>query len=60
MSRSWEFGIIDPSEASEKCSILFKVKSKIPNSERGKARILTLPVFIRTARNTHSISRIGI
>jgi hypothetical protein len=28
-------------ETFEKCSILFKVKSKIPDFERGKPRILT-------------------
>jgi hypothetical protein len=28
-------------ETFEKCSISFKVKSKIPDFERGKARILT-------------------
>jgi hypothetical protein len=36
-------------ETFEKCSILFKVKSKIPDFERGKARILTtgIPVVFR-------------
>jgi hypothetical protein len=36
-------------ETFEKCSILFKIKSKIPDFERGKARILTagIPVVFR-------------
>jgi preprotein translocase subunit SecA len=36
-----------PLETLEKCSILFKVKSKIPDFERGKARILTTPTIHR-------------
>jgi hypothetical protein len=35
------------SETFEKCSALFKVKSKIPDFERGKARILTTPIMHR-------------
>jgi hypothetical protein len=31
-------------ETFEKCSILLKVKSKIPDFERGKTKILTIPV----------------
>jgi hypothetical protein len=36
-------------ETFEKCSILFKVKSKIPDFELGKARILTtgIPIVFR-------------
>ena len=33
MSQGWGVGIIDPSEALKKCSILFKIKSKIPDFE---------------------------
>jgi hypothetical protein len=40
-------------ETFEKCSIMFKVKSKIPDFERGKARILTTGI-------PFSISRIRI
>jgi hypothetical protein len=40
-------------ETFEKCSILFKFKSKIPDFERGKARILTAGIHL-------SISRIRI
>ena len=39
-------------EIFEKCSILFKIKSKIPDSERGKAMILTIPIDIRTGIHT--------
>jgi hypothetical protein len=39
---------------------LFKVKSKIPDFERGKARILTIPIVIETGIHTLSISRIRI
>jgi hypothetical protein len=38
---------IRKNETFEKCSILFKVKSKIPDFERGKARILTTPIIYR-------------
>jgi hypothetical protein len=38
---------LEERETFEKCSILFKVKSKIPDFERGKARILTTPIIHR-------------
>ena len=41
----WETLYYD--ETFEKCSILFKVKSKIPDFERGKARILTTRIVHR-------------
>ena len=40
-------------EAFEKCSILFKFKSKIPDYERGKAKILTAPYDLPDLRGRH-------
>jgi hypothetical protein len=39
-------------ETAEECLILFKVKSKIPDFERGKRRILTagIPVVFRGSK----------
>ena len=44
----WETLYYD--ETFEKCSILFKVKSKIPDFERGKARILTTGIPLSILR----------
>ncbi len=40
-------------ETFEKCSILFKFKSKIPDFERGKANILTTPYDLLDLRGRH-------
>ncbi len=40
-------------ETFEKCSILFKFKSKIPDFERGKAKILTTPYDLPDLRSRH-------
>ena len=40
-------------ETFEKCSILFKSKSKIPDFERGKAKILTAPFDLPDLRGRH-------
>jgi hypothetical protein len=40
-------------ETFEKCSILFKFKSKIPDFERGKAKILTTPYDLPDLRDRH-------
>jgi hypothetical protein len=36
--------LIQKCETFEKCSFLFEFKSKIPDFEREKAKILTIPV----------------
>jgi hypothetical protein len=40
-------------ETFEKCSILFKFKSKTPDFERGKAEILTTPYDLPDLRGRH-------
>ncbi len=40
-------------ETFEKCSILFKFKSKIPDYERVKAKILTTPNDLPDLRGRH-------
>ncbi len=40
-------------ETFEKCQFLFEFKSKIPDFERGKAKILTAPKMARDLRQAY-------
>jgi len=42
-------------ETFEKCSILFKFKSKTPGFERGKAKILTTPLRMPSGTGIHTL-----